>query len=131
MHWLSTTESQTQRRIPIRKCSKVIFSNLISFFPLGMSDGFVMLMEDKDILVAHIEASKENVDGKISDKESEINRAISDDWKATENKIIDEQHHRNRTIVEEVINTCNNFRDEISKNGLLKFYSYSERIQKA
>ncbi len=29
-------------------------------------------MEDKDILVSHIEASKENVDTKISDKENEI-----------------------------------------------------------
>lgn len=81
----------------------------------GMSDGFVMLMEDKDILVAHIEASKENVDSKISDKETEINKAISEDWKGTETRILEEQHHRNRTVVEECINTCNNFRDEISK----------------
>ena len=89
---------------------------------VGMSDNLVMLMEDKDILVAHIEASKENVDSKISDKETEVNKAISEDWKATETRILDEQHHRNRTVVEEIIKTCNTCKDEISKTPP-SFYS--------
>ena len=53
----------------------------------GLSDNLVILMEDKDILQSHIEASKENVDSKIGDKETEIQKALGDDWKNTETRI--------------------------------------------
>lgn len=82
----------------------------------GMSDDFLLLMEDKEMLVSHLEASKETVDGKISDKETEIVKALTDDWRSTEQRISEEQHQRNRTVVEEVIKTCNGFRDDISKD---------------
>jgi len=36
----------------------------------------IILMEDRDVLTSHLEASKENVDGKIGDKETEIFRTI-------------------------------------------------------
>lgn len=80
-----------------------------------MSNELVLLMEDKDILQSHIEASKETVDSKIGDKETEIQRALGDDWKNTETKILEEQHHRNRNVVEEIIKTCEEFKEDISK----------------
>ncbi len=36
----------------------------------------IILMEDRDVLTSHLEASKENVDTKISDKENEIVRTL-------------------------------------------------------
>jgi hypothetical protein len=55
-----------------------------------MSDGMIILLEDREVLTSHIEASKENVDSKIGDKETEIVRTLQDDWKATETRIIEE-----------------------------------------
>lgn len=75
----------------------------------------IILMEDRDVLTSHLEASKENVDQKISDKETDIVRTLQEDWKATETRILDQQQMRNRNIIEEVIKTCENSRDDISK----------------
>ena len=88
------------------------------------------LWSDKDALVAHLEASKENVDSKISEKENEINRAIADDWKNTYTKLQEEQHRRNRNIIEEIVSSCLNFRDEIGK-FLVNHNpcSYREKVQ--
>lgn len=85
------------------------------------------LLSDKDTLVGHLEASKENVDAKINDKETEITKAIAEDWKATEARILDQQHKRNREIIEEIIRTCIDFREEIRKllfsiNNLMNIY---------
>jgi len=54
-----------------------------------MTDGMILLMEDRDVLTSHLDASKENIDTKIGDKESEINRTLQDDWKQTETRILD------------------------------------------
>jgi len=81
----------------------------------ALSDNMVTLMSDSDVLTQHLEASKENVDSKIGDQESNIVRELMRDWKNTETRIIDDQHQRNRTIVQEVIKTCEKFRREISK----------------
>lgn len=48
------------------------------------------LWTDKEGLVSNLEASKENVDSKISEKENEINRAIAEDWKTANTKLIEE-----------------------------------------
>jgi hypothetical protein len=55
-----------------------------------MSDGMILLMEDRDILTSHLEASKENLDSKISDKETEIVKSLTEDWKQTETRILEE-----------------------------------------
>lgn len=75
------------------------------------------LWTDKDALVTHLEASKENVDSKISEKENEINRSIADDWKTIHTNLIEAQHRRNRNIIEEVVTSCITFREEIGKLG--------------
>ena len=82
---------------------------------MQLSDGLIMLLEDREVLTSHVEASKENVDSKIGDKETEIVRTLQEDWKTTETRILDAQHMRNRNIVEEVIKTCVDFREDISK----------------
>jgi len=75
----------------------------------------ILLMEDRDVLTSHLDASKENIDTKIGDKESEINRTLQDDWKQTETRILDQQSTRNRNIIEEIIKTCETFKEEIRK----------------
>ena len=52
--------------------------------------------------------------------ESLIIKELNADWKATETRIVDQQHHRNRTIVKEVVKTCDRFKKEISKYYLVK-----------
>jgi hypothetical protein len=63
-----------------------------------------------------LEASKENIDSKIGDQDSNITKELMRDWKNTETRIMEEQHQRNRTIVQEIIKTCEKFRKEISKS---------------
>ncbi len=50
----------------------------------------IILMEDRDVLTSHLEASKENIDSKIGDKETEIVRSLQDDWRNTETRILEE-----------------------------------------
>lgn len=80
-----------------------------------MSDDMIQLMTDNETLNAHLEASKENIDSKVSDQETKIVRELMNDWRNTEQRILDSQHHRNRTIVQEIIKTCEKFKKEISK----------------
>jgi hypothetical protein len=54
------------------------------------NDALLELMLEKETLVSHLEASKENVGGKIDDKEGDIIRAIQEDWKITETRIQEE-----------------------------------------
>ena len=73
-----------------------------------------LLLEDRDMLNQHIESSKDFQEGRIQDKESEINRALTDDWKETMEKLLKEQHDRNRDIVKETIELTQEFREKIS-----------------
>jgi hypothetical protein len=90
-----------------------------------LSNEMIALM-DSDILNQHLEGSKENVEGKIGDQESVITRALQRDWRDTETRITEDQHQRNRTIIKEIISTCDKFRKEISKllsqNHNISFY---------
>jgi hypothetical protein len=43
---------------------------------MGSDDVLLELMLDKETLVSHLEASKENVGSKVDDKENEIIKAI-------------------------------------------------------
>ena len=79
-----------------------------------MSNELIQLM-DPDILNQHLEASKENVDTKLNDIDSSITRELTKDWRNTETRILEEQHQRNRIIVQEVIKSTEKFKREISK----------------
>jgi hypothetical protein len=82
---------------------------------MSNDETLLLLMSDKEALVSVLETSKENVGGKIEDKENEIKKAILEDWRHTYSRIIDEQQKRNRNVVEEIIKQCDDFRDEIGK----------------
>lgn len=82
---------------------------------MEMSDNMILLMSDPEVLNQHLEQSKENVDSKIGDQETKIVKELATDWKNTETRILEEQHYRNRTIVQEIIKTCDKFKKEISK----------------
>lgn len=85
-------------------------------------DELLELMLDKDNLVQHLDTSKENVGQKVEEKDNEIFKAIQDDWKNTESRIQEEQHRRNRNVVQEIIETANTFRFELGK--LFHFYTH-------
>jgi hypothetical protein len=81
-----------------------------------MSDDLILLMDDGDYLNSQLEGSRENIEQRLGDIETQINRDLANDWKSTDTKITEDQHHRNRTIVQEVIKTCDKFKKEISKH---------------
>jgi predicted glycoside hydrolase/deacetylase ChbG (UPF0249 family) len=83
-------------------------------------DEILEIMGDPDTLNQTLETSKEAIDAKVNEVESLIIKELNADWKATETRIIDQQHHRNRTIVKEVVKTCENFKKEISKYYLVE-----------
>ena len=81
----------------------------------NISNDLITLMSDPEALNQHLEASKENIDSRIGDQETIIQRELLRDWRNTETRITEDQHHRNRTIVKEIISTCEKLRKEISK----------------
>lgn len=89
------------------------------------NDALIELYSDKEILVSALEASRENVDNKISDKDTEITRAISEDWALMSNRITEEQQRRNRDIIEEIINTCQNFKEDIGKHSFIHHHTHT------
>jgi hypothetical protein len=79
-----------------------------------------LLMDDGDYLNSQLEGSKENIELRVNEIESQIMKDLADDWRQTETRIIEDQHHRNRTIVQEIIKTCDKFKKEISKKQILE-----------
>ena len=47
-------------------------------------------MDDGDYLNSQLEGSRENIDARLGDIESQINRDQSNDWKATDTKITED-----------------------------------------
>lgn len=64
-----------------------------------MDNELLLLMEDGDYLNSQLEGSKENIELRVNDIESQILKDLTNDWKVTETRILDDQHQRNRTIV--------------------------------
>lgn len=54
------------------------------------NDALLELYTDKEILMQALESSRETVDNKISDKDSEITKAIQEDWNQTNSRILEE-----------------------------------------
>ena len=75
----------------------------------------IELLGDKDILVQHLDTFKESMDNKISGAEKFIRGAINKDWTTIETRITEDQHHRNRAIVKEIIETCQEFRNVLKE----------------
>ena len=82
-------------------------------------DEFNKMLEtlgDKDALVQMLDTSKEYMDNFIGGKEGEITKSISKENETREKMIKDNQHSRNRSIVKEIISTCETFRNEIKED---------------
>jgi hypothetical protein len=47
-------------------------------------------MDDADYLNSQLEGSKENIELKVNEVESQIIRELADDWKQTETRIIED-----------------------------------------
>lgn len=68
---------------------------------------------DKDQFMQILESSKEYMDNQIGGLENQINKAIQSEWTKTSGDMTLKQHKRNRSIIKEIITTCETFRTEI------------------
>lgn len=73
------------------------------------------LLLEKEPMVQHLDQSKEFMENKINKMETDITKAIKNEWETTEQTMQLNQHKRNRNIVKEIITTCNTFRSEIKE----------------
>lgn len=60
-----------------------------------------------------LEQSKDFVDKKINEKESIINKGITEEMKQIQERIEKNQKKRNRGIIKDIIETCNDYRNTI------------------
>ena len=49
-----------------------------------------MLMDDGDYLNSQLEGSKENIELRVNEIESQIMKDLADDWRQTETRIIED-----------------------------------------
>ena len=69
------------------------------------------ILVDKEELIAFLDAYKDFMELKLNEKEKFVTRGIEDEWKNIESNVSTAQHNRNRSIVKEVIETCQDFRN--------------------
>ena len=73
------------------------------------------LLLEKEPLLQHLDQSREFMETKIQKMETEIMKAIKTEWDGLEQNMQLKQHKRNRSIIKEIITTCNTFRNEIKE----------------
>jgi len=73
------------------------------------------VLGDKDILVQHLDTYKEFMENKIQACEKNIRLEINKEWTSIETRITDNQHKRNRAIVKEIIETSQEFRENLKE----------------
>lgn len=61
----------------------------------------------------HLDNSKDFMDAGINKLETEIGKAIANEWNEILSGMLLKQHKRNRSIIKEIIDTCETFRKEI------------------
>jgi len=84
----------------------------------GESEEFNELVDillEKEITVQHLDQSKDFMDASINKLESEITKAIAKEWTDTTDNMLLKQHKRNRSIIKEIITTCQTFKGEIAE----------------
>ena len=79
------------------------------------NDTFLELMAEADTLKQVLENSKENLETKIGEKEDQVSKGLTNDWQMTYQNIMEEQHKRNRNVIENIITKCEGFREELGK----------------
>ena len=75
----------------------------------------VDILLEKEITVQHLDQSKDFMDASINKLESEITKAIAKEWTDTTDNMLLKQHKRNRSIIKEIITTCQTFNGEIAE----------------
>lgn len=71
---------------------------------------------EKEVLVQLLDNSTEYFQTNIQKQETQIKKAIVEDWRATEGNLLQEQHNRNRSIVKEIFTTSATFSNEIKND---------------
>lgn len=74
----------------------------------------VQLLYDKETLTQYFEQSKETQENKISEKDNIIRSDINNDWKNVKENLLEEQHSRNRNIIQEIIKLAKDKQREVS-----------------
>lgn len=82
----------------------------------------VYLLIEKEQLVQHLDGSKDFMESQIQKMETEINKAVKNEWDSLESNMLLKQHKRNRGIIKEIITTCKTFKSEIEE----QFEKYRE-----
>lgn len=75
-----------------------------------------MLLMPKDEMQGYLSNFKEQLALKINKQETEIILAINGEWNNLQNKMSEEQHQRNRSIIEEIVQTINRLGKETRKS---------------
>jgi len=79
---------------------------------------FLELISDYEAMKGTFDASKENLDAKIAEKEDLIRKGLQAEWQKTYNDIMEDQHQRNRNIVHNIVERADEFRSLLSKFDL-------------
>lgn len=74
----------------------------------------IQLLYDRETVTQNFEQSKETQENKISEKENIIRSEINNDWKYTKEKLIEDQHNRNRNIIQEIIRMTKERKSNVS-----------------
>lgn len=71
----------------------------------------ILLVEwsEPETLSTLLENFKEFTEKAISEIETEINSKITQDWRATEQRVVTSQHTRNRDIIQEIVENTKKF----------------------
>ena len=75
----------------------------------------ILASEDKEMLSDILNHFKEQIDSKLAEIDGGITRNLQKDWQDTEQKILTEQHARNRNIIMEILDTQKKFKDNVGK----------------
>ena len=75
----------------------------------------LQLLYDKETLTQYFEQSKETQENKISEKDNIIRSDINNDWKKTKEDLLEEQHDRNRNIIQEIIKLAKDKKSEVTR----------------
>ena len=77
---------------------------------------YSVLLMPKDEMQGYLSNFKEQLALKINKQETEIILAINGEWNNLQNKMSEEQHQRNRSIIEEIVQTINRLGKETRKS---------------
>lgn len=88
----------------------------------GYLDCMCLRFQEVEALQTALEGFKEVFENKVQSVESDINNAIKQDWIAIESQIVQDQHTRNRDIIQEIVRNTEKFVDLNKK----KFKKWAE-----